>query len=144
MVIYRADDETRSSSLVFWNPRNQTFAVVSVAVHVKTIPKSPFPPLLTLVQKSCVMEKCSYRIYGVNTRVSKHIRTHPDWISGHPLDIRISNLWISGHPDKSRQIQTNPDEFLQPFRGEVYMVSQNQQERANNEQRASIERAKTE
>ena len=33
MVIYRADDGTRSSSLVFWNPWNQTFAVVSVAVH---------------------------------------------------------------------------------------------------------------
>ena len=45
MVIYRADDGTRSSSLVFWNPRNQTFTVVSVAVHVETIPKSPFPPL---------------------------------------------------------------------------------------------------
>jgi hypothetical protein len=55
--------------------------------------------------------------------ISGHIRTYPDWISGHPLDIRISNLWISGHPDNSRQIQTNPDEFLQPFRGEVYMVS---------------------
>ena len=83
---------------------------------------------------------------GVRTHIYRHIQTYPD-ISGHIQtgypDIRISNLWISGHPDKSRQIQTNPDAFRQPFREEVYMDSQNQQQRAKNEQRTNKDRAKT-
>ena len=100
---------------------------------------------LPLEQKSGFKDRCLTIIMGVRTHIYRHIQTYPD-ISGHIQtgypDIRISNLWISGHPDKSRQIQTNPDAFRQPFRGEVYMDSQNQEERANKEQRASQDRVR--
>ena len=45
MVIYRVQRGTRSSSLVFWNPRNQLCHVISAVCRVDGILKSPFPPL---------------------------------------------------------------------------------------------------
>ena len=96
--------------------------------------------------KSGFKGRCLTIIMGVRTLIYRHIQTYPD-ISR--LDIRIS-----GYPDiqpldirTPGQIQTNPDKsrrFRQPFRGEVYMLSENQQERAKNTPRTSQDRAKTE